>query len=319
MGMLEGRVAVVTGAGRGLGREHALLLAREGARVVVNDVGGATDGSGADAGPAEQVAEEIRAAGGEVTVNTDDVADWHGAQRLVATAVETFGDLDILVNNAGILRDRMLVNMSEQEWDSVVTVHLKGHLLPLRWAAAHWRERSKAGAAVDASVINTSSGSGLLNNLGQSNYGAAKSGIATLTLIAAKELGRYGVRVNALVPIARTRMTLQTPGWEEQSTADAVTFDAFHPGNVSPLVAYLGSTGCRVTGGVFHIAGNQVGLFEGWRLAGLREADGRWTVEGLADAVDALVADRPEIVSESPDQLGAMFEDLVATQTPTSV
>src|SRR2546421_2385168 len=191
MGALDGRVAIITGAGRGIGREHALLFAREGARVVVNDLGGGTDGSGADAGPAQEVVDEIRAAGGEAVANTDNVADWAGAERLVQTAVDVFGELHVLVNNAGILRDRMLANMSESEFDDVVRVHLKGHFAPLRHAAAYWRDRVKAGDAVNASVINTSSTSGLFGNVGQTNYGAAKTGIATLTIIAQMELERY--------------------------------------------------------------------------------------------------------------------------------
>ena len=194
MGALDGRIAVITGAGRGIGREHALLFAREGAKVVVNDLGGSADGVGADAGPAQRVVDEIRALGGEAVANTDDCADWEGGQRLIRTAIDTFGGLDVLVNNAGILRDRMLTNMSEEEWDSVIHVHLKGHFVPLRHAAAYWRERSKAGEPVDASVINTSSTSGLFGTAGQTNYGAAKTGIATLTIISQMELERYGVR-----------------------------------------------------------------------------------------------------------------------------
>src|ERR1700712_2305636 len=192
MGALEGRVAIITGAGRGIGREHALLFAAEGAKVVVNDLGGANDGSGTDATPAQEVAAEIRAMGGEAIVNGDNVADWEGAQRLINSAVEAFGDLDILVNNAGILRDRVLVNMTEEEWDSVIAVHLKGHFVPTRFAAIYWRGQTKAGKTVSASVINTSSTSGLLGNPGQSNYGAAKAGIGAFTVIIAKELIRYG-------------------------------------------------------------------------------------------------------------------------------
>ncbi len=203
----EGRVAIVTGAGRGIGRGHALELAAQGAKVVVNDLGGTVDGSGADIGPAQTVVDEITALGGEAVANTDDVADWDGARRLVQTAIDTYGTLDVLVNNAGILRDRMLFNMEEAEWDAVVRVHMKGTFAPMRWAAAYWREQSKNDRAVDARVINTSSTSGLFANPGQSNYGAAKSGIATLSIIGAKELGRYGVTVNAIAPGARTRMT----------------------------------------------------------------------------------------------------------------
>ena len=212
MGALEGRVAIITGAGRGIGREHALLFAAEGARLVVNDLGGAIDGSGDDRSPAEQVVDEIRAMGGEAVSNSDDVASWDGAQRLVGAAVDAFGELHVLVNNAGNLRDRMLVNMSEEDWDAVIHVHLKGHFLPTRFAAAHWRERVKSGETVTAAIVNTSSTSGLLGNPGQTNYGAAKAGIAAFTVIAAQELARYGVRVNAIAPAARTRMTEATPG-----------------------------------------------------------------------------------------------------------
>src|ERR1700691_6718621 len=212
MGALEGKVAIITGAGRGIGREHALLFAGEGAKVVVNDLGGAVDGSGDDRSPAEQVVDEIVAMGAEAVANDDDIADWEGGRRLVEAAVEAFGDLHVLVNNAGILRDRMLVNMSEEDWDSVIHVHLKGHFLPTRYAAGYWREQVKEGHEVNASVINTSSTSGLLGNPGQTNYGAAKAGVAAFTVIAAQELSRYGVRVNAIAPAARTRMTEATPG-----------------------------------------------------------------------------------------------------------
>src|SRR4030081_3087555 len=200
MGALDGRVAIITGAGRGLGREHALLFAQEGAKVVVNDLGGDINGTGEDRAPAQQVVDEIKAAGGEAVANVDNVADWDGAKRLIDTAIETFGDLHVLVNNAGVLRDRVLVNMSEQEWDSVIHVHLKGHFVPTRWAAAYWREQTKSGREVKAAVVNTSSTSGLLGNPGQTNYGAAKAGIAAFTTIAAEELVRYGVRVNAIAP-----------------------------------------------------------------------------------------------------------------------
>src|ERR687893_1780931 len=207
MGALDGRVAIITGAGRGIGREHALLFAAEGAKVVVNDLGGAIDGSGDDRTPAQQVVDEIKGMGGEAVANADNVADWEGGQRLINTAVETFGDLHVLVNNAGILRDRVVVNMTEEEWDAVIHVHLKGHFVPTRWAAAYWREQSKAGKEVKGSVINTSSTSGLLGNAGQANYGAAKAGIAAFTIILGMELSRYGVRTNGIAPAARTRMT----------------------------------------------------------------------------------------------------------------
>ncbi len=248
MGALEGRVAIITGAGRGLGREHALLFAAEGAKVVVNDRGGANDGSGADATPADEVVAEITAGGGEAIANSDDVADFEGAQRMVNAAIDAFGDLDILVNNAGILRDRVLINMSEAEWDDVVRVHLKGHFAPSRWAAAYWREEAKAGRAKPRNIVHTSSTSGLFANPGQSNYGAAKTGIATFSQIIAKELARYEVKSNCIAPGARTRLTLATPGLDEIMEAKEGAFDDWDPANVSPLVCYLSTADCAVHG-----------------------------------------------------------------------
>jgi NAD(P)-dependent dehydrogenase (short-subunit alcohol dehydrogenase family) len=283
MGALDGRVAVVTGAGRGIGREHALLFAAEGASEVVNDLGGAVDGSGDDRSAAQQVVDEIVAAGGSAVANADDVTDWEGGKHLVDTAVETFGDLHVLVNNAGILRDRVLVNMSESEWDSVVNVHLKGHFVPTRHAAAYWRQQTKDGVEVKASVVNTSSTSGLLGNPGQTNYGAAKAGIAALTVIAAEELSRYGVRVNAISPAARTRMTEQTPGLSDivQAPNDASTFDSWDPANISPLVAYLATEGCSATGKVYFVKGGQIRLFQPWTMTDTVEKEDRWTVAEL--------------------------------------
>src|SRR4029453_14573320 len=239
MGALDGRVAIITGAGRGIGREHALLFAQEGAKVVINDLGGAIDGSGDDRTPAQQVVDEITGMGGEAVANADNVADWEGGQRLVNAAVEAFGDLHVLVNNAGILRDRVLVNMTEAEWDAVVHVHMKGHFVPTRWAAAYWRELAKAGTPVAASVIHTSPPSGLIGNPGQSNYGAAKAGIGAFSIICAQELSRYGVRSNCIAPAARTRLTEATPGLAEvvAAPADASQFDVWDPANVAPLVA----------------------------------------------------------------------------------
>ncbi|MGP4030143.1 SDR family oxidoreductase [Actinomadura sp. 3N407] len=297
MGMLEGRVAIVTGAGRGLGREHARLLASEGARVVVNDLGGGMDGSGTDGAAAKQVVAEIAAAGGEAVASADDVADWEGARRLVDTAVERFGGLDILVNNAGILRDRTLANMAEDEWDAVISVHLKGHFAPTRWAVSYWRERAKEGAVVKASVINTSSASGLVGNYGQSNYGAAKAGVAAFTVIGAMETARYGVRMNAIAPVGRTRLTMATPGMEAMAPADNGSFDFHHPGNISPLVAYLATAGCPVSGGVFHVAGNQVGLFGGWELEATVETEGRWEIADLEEAIPRLCRGKTGMVS----------------------
>ena len=290
MGALDGRIAIITGAGRGIGREHALLFAAEGANVVVNDLGGAVDGSGDDRSAAQQVVDEIVGSGGRAVANVDDVCDWDGGQRLIETALESFGDLHVLVNNAGILRDRVLVNMSEADWDSVIHVHLKGHFVPTRHAAAYWREQTKEGREVKASVINTSSTSGLLGNPGQSNYGAAKAGIAAFTVIAAEELVRYGVRVNAIAPAARTRMTEQTPGLSDivRAPADAATFDSWDPANVSPLVAYLATESCPATGRVFFVQGGQVRLFQPWTMTDVdrprRPLDGGRAAGGDAPA-----------------------------------
>jgi NAD(P)-dependent dehydrogenase (short-subunit alcohol dehydrogenase family) len=291
MGALEGRVAIITGAGRGIGREHALLFAREGAKVVVNDLGGAMDGTGGDRTPAQQVVEEIRATGGEAVANGDNVSEWEGGQRLVNQAIETFGDLHVLVNNAGILRDRVLVNMSEEEWDAVIQVHLKGHFVPSRWAAAYWREQTKAGKTVNASIVNTSSTSGLLGNPGQSNYGAAKAGIGAFTVITAQELGRYGVRVNAIAPAARTRLTEATPGLGDvvKAPEDAGRFDVWDPANVSPLVAYLATESCPATGKVYFVQGGRIALMTGWAMSDQIEKDERWSVEELQSAMKDLV------------------------------
>jgi NAD(P)-dependent dehydrogenase (short-subunit alcohol dehydrogenase family) len=278
MNTLKGRVALITGAGRGIGREHALLFAAEGAKVVVNDLGGNPDGTGADASPADQVVEEIRAGGGDAVANHDDVTDWDGAQRLVDTAVEAFGDLHVLVNNAGILRDRMLVNMTEDEWDAVINVHLKGHVAPLRHAAAYWRNQHKAGAEERRAVVNTSSTSGLFGNVGQTNYGAAKMGIGALTIIAAQELARYGVRVNAIAPAALTRLTAGLAGNVEDSAGGN---EAMDPANVSPFVAYLSTEHCPINGRVFFVVGGQVHLFQPWAIIDGIETEGRWTVEDL--------------------------------------
>ena len=283
MGALDGRVAIITGAGRGIGREHALLFAAEGAKVVVNDLGGAPDGSGVDRSSAQQVVDEITAAGGDAVANADDITDWDGGKRLIEIAVEAFGNLHVLVNNAGILRDRVLVNMSEDEWDSVIKVHLKGHFVPLRHAAAYWRQQTKDGLEVKASVINTSSTSGLLGNPGQTNYGTAKAGIGALTIIAAEELGRYGIRVNAIAPAARTRLTEQTPGLSEivQAPSDASTFDSWDPANVSPLVAYLATRDAPTTGQVYLVQGGQIRRFQPWTMTDTLEKNDRWTVTEL--------------------------------------
>ena len=295
MGVLEGRVAIVTGAGRGLGRAHALLLAAEGARVVVNDRGVGVDGGDGGPSPADEVVAEIRRLGGRAVASTDDVSDFEAGRRLVGTALEAFGALHVLVNNAGILRDRALVRMSEEDFDSVVSVHLKGHFVPTRFAAEHWRAEAKAGRRVEAAVVNTTSTSGLIGNPGHAHYGAAKAGVAAFTLICAQELARYGVRVNAVSPVARTRMTDTLPSLAKllEAPADPEVFDVWDPANVSPLVAYLASAGCPVTGRVFSAQGGRIQVFEPWALGAKVEKAGRWTVEELAEAIPPLVGGPP--------------------------
>ena len=286
----EGRVVVVTGAGRGIGREHALEFARQGAKVVVNDLGAEVDGTGGSTGPAGEVVETIRGMGGEAVANGDDVADWNGAKALIDTAVKTFGGLDTLVNNAGILRDRMLVNMTEDDWDAVMRVHLRGHFCPTRHAAGYWREQVKAGETVDARVVCTSSGAGLFGNIGQANYAAAKSGIATFARVVAAELGRYGVTANAIAPIARTRMT-ENLFARSMARPDAGTFDAMDPGNIAPLVVWLGSNdSAGVSGHVFEISGGKVNIADNWRsLPGIDKGE-RWEPADLGPVVRELVA-----------------------------
>jgi NAD(P)-dependent dehydrogenase (short-subunit alcohol dehydrogenase family) len=260
-GTNTGRVAIVTGAGRGIGRAEAMTLAAEGASVVVNDVGGAADGSGSDIGPASEVVAEIRALGGQAVANTDDISDWDGAQNLINTAVGEFGRLDVLVNNAGILRDRMLVNMGIEEWDSVIKVHLRGTFCTSRWAAAHWREQVKAGEPVDARIINTTSSSGIYGNVGQSNYGAAKAGIASFTIILSKELGRYGVTVNALAPGAATRLTAAVGGASMSEEMEA----QLSPQWIANVAAWLASPAAAgVTGRVIETSGVRIAIAEGW-------------------------------------------------------
>ncbi|MSO31868.1 MAG: SDR family NAD(P)-dependent oxidoreductase [Ilumatobacteraceae bacterium] len=292
MGALDGRVAIITGAGRGIGREHALLFAHEGAQVLVNDLGGANDGTGNDATPAQEVVNEITAMGGRAIANYDNVADWEGAQRMVNMAVETFGDLDILVNNAGILRDRLLVNMTEAEWDAVIAVHLKGHFAPSRWAAAYWREQFKAGNTRARNLVHTSSTSGLMSNPGQSNYGAAKTGIATFSQILAKELSRFNVKSNAIAPAARTRLTLATPGLGDHIAVpqNAATFDEWDPANISPLVAYLASEECAFTGETFFVKGGEVTRVRSWEMAESVDHKDRWSVAELTAALAEMAA-----------------------------
>ncbi|QGG94793.1 SDR family oxidoreductase [Actinomarinicola tropica] len=284
MGILDGRVAIITGAGRGIGREHALMMAEQGAKVVVNDLGAEMDGSGGGTGPAGEVVEEIRGMGGEAVVNGDDVSSWEGAQNMVNQAVETFGDLNVVVNNAGILRDRMLTNMTEEEWDAVIKVHLKGTFAPARWAAAYWREQSKAGKEVSGRIINTASPSGIYGNVGQTNYGAAKAGIASFTVIAALELARYGVTVNAIAPTALTRMTENLGMGQLPEEAK----EQMSPRWISPIVTWLASDEAKnVTGRVFDVSGRYLGIAEGWHRG------------PTADPVD------------DPAQLGAVVDQLM--------
>ncbi|MEV4945881.1 SDR family oxidoreductase [Streptomyces sp. NPDC053755] len=287
-GMCEGRVVIVTGGGRGLGRAHALAFAAEGAKVVVNDLGVGLDGAASAGSPAARVVEEIRATGGDAVAHGGDIATGEGAASLIATALDAYGRLDTLVNNAGFLRDRMLVNLDEDDWDAVVRVHLKGHFLPLRHALAHWRTEAKAGRPPVARVVNTTSGAGLLGSVGQGNYAAAKAGIVGLTLVAAAETSRYGVQVNAVAPAARTRMT-------ERAFADL----AGVPEDVSPLVVWLGSAASAgVTGRVFEAEGGRITVMEGWRLGPTADRGARWTPAEAGEAAAKLLtaAERPRAV-----------------------
>ena len=283
---LEGRVCAITGAGRGIGREHALLFASEGAQLVVNDLGAAPDGTGADTSAAQAVVDEI---GSDAVAHTDDISTWEGARTLVQTAIDRFGHLDVLINNAGILRDAFIGSMSEEQWDAVIRVHLKGHFAPLRHAVDHWKARSKAGEEVKAAVVNTSSGSGTyLPNPGQANYGAAKAAIAALTLVAASELGRHGVRVNGIAPVARTRLTLATPGplgemfRQEVAAGD---LDPFDPKHVSPLVAWLATEDCPLTGQLFAVQGGSIQPMRGWELGEPVTTDGDWTIDDIKERI----------------------------------
>jgi NAD(P)-dependent dehydrogenase (short-subunit alcohol dehydrogenase family) len=308
MALLEGKVAIVTGAGRGLGREHALALARDGATVVVNDLGATLSGEDADASPAAGVVAEIEALGWRAVANGENVADFEGARRLVQHALDGFGRLDILVNNAGILRDRMLVSMDEADWDAVINVHLKGHFAPTRHAASHWRDRSKAGEDVRARVINTASPTGLFGNIGQANYGAAKAGITMLTNIAAQELGRYGVTVNCIAPNARTRMTETT---FELPSGDG--FDPIDPANNSPLVVALAADAAQhITGQVFHIFGGAINMLRPWSPGEAFERPGRWEA-------DALLAELLERLPDGahPEPIAARMESVGASYLPT--
>jgi NAD(P)-dependent dehydrogenase (short-subunit alcohol dehydrogenase family) len=288
MGQLDGKVAIVTGAGRGIGRAEALLLAAEGAAVVVNDLGGEASGEGADQRPAQQVVDEITAAGGKATANFDNIASWDGGQTLVAQAVDELGGLHILINNAGILRDKMSFNMTEEEWDSVIDVHLKGHFVTSRFAAAYWRQQSKdTGAPVEAAIVNTASESGLYGNAGQVNYAAAKAGIASMTIVMARELERIGVRVNAIAPVARTRLTEQLAGGALDPKEGEL--DRFAPEHVSAVVGWLASDlSAGVTGQVLKVMGGQVQVLQGWRPITEANDDKPWTITAIDDAADTL-------------------------------
>jgi NAD(P)-dependent dehydrogenase (short-subunit alcohol dehydrogenase family) len=290
MGLFDGKVAIVTGAGRGIGRAEALLLAAEGAAVVVNDLGGAATGEGEDERPARQVVDEIEAAGGRAAANYDSVSDWDGARQLVDQAVEAFGGLDVVVNNAGILRDRMSFNMDEAEWDAVIDVHLKGHFCTSRFAAAYWRAQSKErGDPVDAKIVNTASESGLYGNAGQVNYASAKAGIAAMTIVMARELERIGVRVNALAPVARTRLTENVPGAGEYMAAREGEFDKFAPENAAAAAAWLASDlSTGVSGQIVKVQGGLVQIVEGWRPVTEAADDKPWTIESIEAARAAL-------------------------------
>ena len=293
-GLCEGRVAIVTGAGRGLGRAHALELAAQGAAVVVNDLGAELDGTGCSEGPAGDVVDLIRQAGGQAIANGEDVADWDGARRLVGAAREAFGRLDVVVNNAGFLRDRMFVNATEEEWDAVVRVHMKGHFAVARWAAAGWRDDAKGGQRPDARIINTTSGAGLLGSVGQAVYSAAKAGILGLTLVQAAELGRYGVTANAICPAARTRMTEAVFATTMARPEDPAAFDPMAPDNVSPLVAWLASPeSAGVSGRVFEVEGGVVSVADGWQHGPSETREGRWDAAQLGPVVRSLLEAAP--------------------------
>ena len=291
MGICDGRVVIVTGAGRGLGRAHALAFAAEGAAVLVNDVGATLAGEGNDPGPAEEVVNEIVAAGGRAAVNGDDVSDWDGAGRMIAQAIETFGGLDTVVCNAGIVRDRMIVNMSVDEWDAVMKVHLRGMFCPVRHAVDHWRAMSKAGTPVDARIVTTSSGAGLFGSVSQGNYSAAKAGIASFTIVAAAELARYGVKINGIAPSARSRMTEEA--FAEMMAKPESGFDAMDPANVSPLVVWLGSGACDVSGRMFETQGGEISVADGWQHGAVFDKGARFEPAEIGAIVTDLIREAP--------------------------
>ncbi|CAM8628805.1 FabG Dehydrogenases with different specificities (related to short-chain alcohol dehydrogenases) [Acidimicrobiia bacterium] len=291
MGICDGRVVIITGAGRGLGREHALAFAAEGAKVVVNDVGASLQGDGNDMSPAQEVVDLIRANGGEAITNGDDIADWDGAGRLVQSAIDTFGGLDTVVTNAGIVRDRMFVNMSVDEWDAVIRVHLRGTFCPVKHAVDYWRAESKAGRPREGRVVTTSSGAGLHGSIAQTNYSAAKAGIATFTINIAAELGRIGVNANSIAPSARSRMTEEA--FAEMMAKPDTGFDAMDPANISPLVVWLGSGDCNVSGRIFECAGGLISLADGWQIGAEFDKGAKWDPAEIGSVVDDLVKAAP--------------------------
>ena len=291
MGICDGRVVIITGAGRGLGREHALAFAAEGAKVVVNDVGASLQGDGNDMSPAQEVVDLIRANGGEAITNGDDIADWDGAGRLVQSAIDTFGGLDTVVTNAGIVRDRMFVNMSVDEWDAVIRVHLRGTFCPVKHAVDYWRAESKAGRPREGRVVTTTSGAGLHGSIAQTNYSAAKAGIATFTINIAAELGRIGVNANSIAPSARSRMTEEA--FAEMMAKPDTGFDAMDPANISPLVVWLGSGDCNVSGRIFECAGGLISLADGWQIGAEFDKGAKWDPAEIGSVVDDLVKAAP--------------------------
>jgi NAD(P)-dependent dehydrogenase (short-subunit alcohol dehydrogenase family) len=291
MGICDDRVVIITGAGRGLGRAHALAFAAEGAKVVVNDVGAELDGTGGSLSPAQEVVEEIRSGGGQAIANGDDISDWDQAGHLVRNTIKNFGSLDTLVCNAGIVRDRMIVNMSADEWDAIMKVHLRGMFCPVRHAVDYWRAQSKAAAPVDARVVTTSSGAGLFGSVSQANYSAAKAGIAAFTIVAAQELGRYGILLNGIAPSARSRMTEEA--FAEMMRKPASGFDAMDPANVSPLVVWLGSALCDVSGRMFEIAGGQLSVAAGWQHGAVFDKGARYEPSEIGPIVTDLLQNSP--------------------------